>query len=204
MSTDGLLLIGAGGHARVVYDAWRLHNPKRTAIIFDESPLLAGTTFFDLRVQIAWPKMPDNVGSFHVAIGHNLIRLRFSAEAEAMGVVIETIVHPGALVSPYAVIAGGCFVAAGAIVAPMARLGSGCIVNHAASVDHDCVIGDFCHIAPGARLCGGVHVGDEVFIGAGAVVLPGRRIGTGAKVGAGAVVLQDVAAGSIVKGVPAA
>lgn len=203
MPTDGLLLIGAGGHARVVYDAWRLLNPKRASLVFDESPLLNDTRFFDLRVQMAWPKMPAEVGSFHVAIGHNLTRRRFFADAEVLGATVETIVHPGAHVSVHTVLGGGCFVAAGAVLAPLARLGRGCIVNHAASVDHDCLIGDFCHIAPGANLCGGVYVGDEVFIGAGAVVLPGRRIGTGAIVGAGAVVVQDVANGSIVMGVPA-
>lgn len=41
MPIDTLLLIGAGGHARVVYDAWRLLHPRRAAVVFDESPLLA-------------------------------------------------------------------------------------------------------------------------------------------------------------------
>jgi UDP-2-acetamido-3-amino-2,3-dideoxy-glucuronate N-acetyltransferase len=42
-----------------------------------------------------------------------------------------------------------------------------------------------------------------VSIGSGAVVLGGVRIGANALVGAGAVVTADVAAGAIVKGVPA-
>ena len=40
-------------------------------------------------------------------------------------------------------------------------------------------------------------------IGSGAVVLGGVRIGPGSLVGAGAVVTHDVAAGSVVRGVPA-
>lgn len=48
-----------------------------------------------------------------------------------------------------------------------------------------------------------VIIGDDVWIGANAVVLPGVTIGDGAVVAAGAVVSRDVAAGSIVGGVPA-
>lgn len=46
-------------------------------------------------------------------------------------------------------------------------------------------------------------IGDRVFIGANATVLMGVTIGEGAVVGAGAVVTSDVAAGTIVAGVPA-
>lgn len=49
-----------------------------------------------------------------------------------------------------------------------------------------------------------VHVGDYVFIGPRAIILPGVTIGEGAIVAAGAVVTKDVAAYSVVGGVPAA
>ena len=48
-----------------------------------------------------------------------------------------------------------------------------------------------------------VRIGDHVFIGAGAVVLMGVVIGDSAVVGAGAVVTADVAARTVVAGVPA-
>ncbi|MGI8882475.1 MAG: acyltransferase [Jatrophihabitans sp.] len=46
-------------------------------------------------------------------------------------------------------------------------------------------------------------IGDHVFIGANAVVNMGVTIGDGAVVAAGAVVTRDVAAGTVVSGVPA-
>jgi acetyltransferase-like isoleucine patch superfamily enzyme len=48
-----------------------------------------------------------------------------------------------------------------------------------------------------------VHVEDNVDVGTGAILMPGVRIGRGAIVGAGAVVTHDVAAYSVVAGVPA-
>jgi len=48
-----------------------------------------------------------------------------------------------------------------------------------------------------------VVIGHDVWIGHGAVVMPGISIGNGAVVGANAVVTQDVAAYTIVAGVPA-
>lgn len=48
-----------------------------------------------------------------------------------------------------------------------------------------------------------VVIGPDVWIGHGAILMPGVSIGTGAVIGAGAVVTHDVAAYTIVAGVPA-
>ena len=48
-----------------------------------------------------------------------------------------------------------------------------------------------------------VTIGHDVWIGHGAIVLAGRSIGNGAVIGAGSIVTKDVAAYTIVAGVPA-
>jgi len=48
-----------------------------------------------------------------------------------------------------------------------------------------------------------ITIGDNVWIGAGAVVLGGVNVGSNSVVAAGAVVTRDVAAGTVVGGVPA-
>jgi sugar O-acyltransferase (sialic acid O-acetyltransferase NeuD family) len=138
-----------------------------------------------------------------VGIGENATRLAKLRELAAGGVLLASVVHPAAVVSPRAEVGKGSVIFAGAVLNPFARLGRGCIVNSGASVDHDCELADGVHVSPGAHLGGGVRVGEASWIGIGASVIHGVSIGVGATVGAGAAVVDDVADGVTVVGVPA-
>lgn len=201
MRTERIILVGAGGHARVVYDAIRAANGPEVEV-WDENSNLVGTAFLDTTVRQKQFALPKGT-TVHVAIGDNRIRSLICARFMSEGRSLAIVKHPAACVSRFATIGAGCFVAASAICAPGTELGEGSIVNHGAIVDHDCKIGQWCHIAPGSVLGGNVRLGEGVLLGSGAVVLPGRTIGDWAQVGAGAVVTRDVPDGAIVKGVPA-
>ena len=202
MPIETLILVGGGGHAKVVLDALLCNDAFRGEITLrDDDPAREGTSI--LGYVIATPAVPDRVGGFHVAIGNNGVRARLSASCRSIGGLPLRIVHSRAVVAASAEVADGCFVAAGALIAADAKVEEGTIVNHGAIVDHDCRVGRFSHIGPNATLGGGVAVGSSVLIGAGATVLPGICIGDDVTVGAGAVVLSNVSAGQIMAGVPA-
>lgn len=69
--------------------------------------------------------------------------------------------------------------------------------------DHNHAIEPHLKIAKQGTIAQAVSIGDDVWIGANATILPGVTIAEGAVVAAGAVVRYDVAANSIVGGVPA-
>ncbi|MBL7480039.1 acetyltransferase [Legionella bononiensis] len=198
-----LKIIGCGGHSKVVIDT--LSNTCHSYIVSlcDSNKELVGTEIYGIIVDSTMDTLLDHIGFVHVAIGNNQVRERIynSLNSESLPL---SIMHPTAVISKFAVIGSGSFVAANAILGPESSIGKGCIVNHGAIVDHEVKIGAYTHIAPNSTLGGRVRVGNGVLIGAGAVILPGISLGDGSVIGAGAVVVKDVPSGSIVKGVPAA
>jgi len=198
------VIVGAGGHAKVVLDALLACGTQRERILVtDDAPELRGREIlgFPIQVPVALPEFA--AVSFHVAIGDGVQRERLSHALTAAGAIQLSVVHPAATIAASAVLRAGAFIAARAIVGPAATIGPGAIVNHAAVVDHDCTIGAYAHVAPNVTLGGAVRVGTRALIGAGATVLPGKSIGDDAVVGAGAVVVRDIPVGMVCVGVPA-
>lgn len=195
-----LLILGAGGHGRVVADAalaqgaWGSVRATDRDLAKCRGELLPGIPAAPLEHAF------DGVSAVHVAIGSAGARER---EAGALQLPLATVLHPRACVSPHAQLGPGCFVAAQAVVAPAARLGVAVIVNHGAVVDHDVEVGDFSHVAPLVALGGAVRIGRRVLVGSGAQVLPGVRIADDVVVGAGAVVHGDIDVAGVYAGVPA-
>lgn len=201
----GLVLIGAGGHARVVLDAAKasdltvdglLDGARETGDIHVGVPVLGDDELLED------PGFVARHG-FHIAISDPTIEMPLADHLGALAARVETVCHPGAIISPSATLAAGGFVNAGAVINAGARIGAHAIINTRASVDHDSEIGDGTHVGPGVIICGDVVVGGGARIGPGAVLGGGVRVGARAIIGAGAVVLSDAPDGARVWGVPA-
>ena len=196
-----LVILGAGGHGRVVADAALAQGSWSEVLATDRDPqrcqgaLLPG-------VRLVALKHADASGAaVHVAIGNAQAREK---EAAAFGAQrLASVIHPQASVSPHATLGAGCFAAAQAAVAPGAQLGLAVIVNHGAVVDHDVLVGDFSHLAPLCSLGGGVRIGRRVLVGTGARILPGLAVSDDVVIGAGAVVRDSIVEPGVYVGVPA-
>jgi sugar O-acyltransferase (sialic acid O-acetyltransferase NeuD family) len=196
-----LVILGAGGHGRVVADAALQQGAWDRVVATDGDPARCGGELLP-GVQLLPLEEARALGArFHVAIGRAQAR-----EREVLmwqGHEMPPVIHPRATVSPFAHVGAASFVAAQAVLAPSARVGVSVIVNHAAVIDHDCEVGGFTHVAPQAALGGGAKIGARVLIGAGARVLPGLSICDDVTVGAGAVVVQSITEPGVYAGVPA-
>jgi sugar O-acyltransferase (sialic acid O-acetyltransferase NeuD family) len=200
-----LLVVGAGGHARVVLDIAEKQARYRVVGLVDDSPALAGKRVLGYAVLGGREVVERADAPSHaiVANGTPQARAAWQDYLEARGFQLAVLAHPSAQIGREVSIGVGTVLMAGAIVNSGSTLGRGVIVNTAASIDHDCRIGDFAHLAPGARLAGGVEIGARAHVGIGACVLQNRVVGQDAVVGGGAAVVHDVPAGLTVTGVPA-
>jgi UDP-perosamine 4-acetyltransferase len=206
--TEAFIVVGAGGHGRVVADLVRAAGFEIAGFV-DADPALAGTAVGGVPV-LGDDNYLGGVDPTRIVLANGIgstgdatIRRRAFERLAAAGFAFPPLVHPRAVVAENVVLEPGAQIMAGAVVQTGSRIGTNAVVNTGAAVDHDCVVGAHGHISPGAVLCGGVETGEAAHVGAGAVVIQGRRIGAGAIVGAGAVVIGDVAAATKVVGVPA-
>lgn len=205
-----LLILGAGGHAKVVAEtALASGFASRVAFLDDRCtasdgcPPVLGCPVIG---PLAWSLLPDIQAQFDaavVAIGHSATRLHWIQQLQAVGYSLPAMVHPTAWISPSAQIGMASVVFAQAAVQAQANIGIGAILNTGCSVDHDVQLADGVHICPGARLAGEVLVGLRSWIGIGASVIQQVRIGSDVTVGAGAAVLRDLPDGVTAVGVPA-
>ena len=202
-----VIMLGNGGHARVLRATLRLLGTEVEAFAVDPAalehqkprdPMLIGDEEL-LERPVARYQLVNGIG------GVDVPRLRQSVYARfrAVGFGFRSVVHPDAIVAADVRLAAGVQIMAGAIIQAAADIGENAIVNTRVVIEHDCVIGAHSHIATGAILAGDVHVGSCSMIGAGTVIRQGIRIGAGALVAAGAVVVRNVPDGARVAGVPA-
>jgi sugar O-acyltransferase (sialic acid O-acetyltransferase NeuD family) len=203
-----ILIVGAGGHGRVVLDIVRQAGRFHPLGFLDADVDLAGSSIDGVKVLgplNLLPRLLQQGQALHavIAIGDNRARRSCAAKVAAAGIELASAIHPTAVISPNVKIGRNVVIAAGAIVGVETQVGDSVIINTGAIIDHECRIGQGVHICPGAKLAGRVQIDVGAFIGLGAAVIQCRRVGAEAIVGAGAVVIHDVPAGATVVGVPA-
>ena len=196
-----LIIIGTGGHSKVVFDIARHNGYTDISFLDDKSQKEKWCDCPVLGIGVDAKKYPD--AEFIVAIGNVYIRKQIQEGLMEQGLQVATLIHPRAVVAADTVIGEGSVVVAGAVINPGAVLGKGVIVNTNASVDHDCRIGNYVHIAVGANITGSVAIGECTCIGAGAVVINNLSIAASCTIGAGAVVVKNIEESGIYIGVPA-
>lgn len=194
-----LVIIGAGGHGKVIADIAMKNDYTNIVFIDDYNtgecmgfPILGGT---------AQLKNLNNENTdFIIAIGSNTIRRKIVEENHLNWVKL---IHPSAQISFGAEIGNGTVVMAGAIINAGAVIGNHCIINSGSVIEHDNQLSDYVHISPNAVLGGTVRVGRETHIGIGAVIKNNVTIGQGILIGAGAVVVNSIIKQGTYIGIPA-
>jgi UDP-perosamine 4-acetyltransferase len=200
----GILVIGAGGHAKVCIELLQAMEETVDFCIGNHEsqdfclsiPVIKGDeNLFSLRQQ-GYEKV-------FIAIGANHLRKKLANTAIDLGFDLVNAISPQALISPSAQLGKGVAVMAGAIINAESQIQDLAIINTGASVDHDCQIGASVHVAPQCALAGEVQIGEASFLGIGTKVIPGICIGKNVMIAAGGVVISNIPDNVTARGIPA-
>lgn len=185
-------MVGAGGHAKVIFDITKIIGMKVSYIVDTKSKI---------DKEFSLPK--------HIKSDNNIIKNLPPHEAyliNALGIIpgknknlrekiynfykkrkytFIKIIHPKAIISKNVQICEGVNIMAGVVIQTSTIIHENSIINTGALIDHECVIQKNVHIAPGAVVCGNVKIGKNTFIGAGANILPNTIVPENSVVGAG-------------------
>ena len=198
-----IILIGAGGYAKVIIDSFEKEGKHRVVGLVDDQK--SGGSWFGISVY-SWKKISDlNVRTGLIAIGNNWVRHQVLQKVHQAFPQFEWVscIHPSAQISRGAQIGAGSVVFANTSIGPDTSIGEHVIVNTGASVDHDCKIANFASIAPGATLGGNVTIGTFTAVSLGAKIIQSIEVGEHTVVGAGAVAVRNLPSYSVCFGVPA-
>lgn len=202
------LILGAGGHGRVVLDILLQAGKFDVVGFLDNNSDIHGRRIDGLPVlglvdDFVQHACAAGVDGLLVAIGDNGVRRGLARRIDQAGIPLLNAIHPSATLAHNATCGRNVVIAAGAVVCAHVQVGDSVILNTGCIIDHQTMIGEGAHVCPGVRVAGRVKVEPGAFIGIGATVVPKVTIGCESIVGAGAVVTDDVPALATVVGVPA-
>jgi acetyltransferase EpsM len=198
-AADGVVIIGAGQHGRVVLGLVLATGLTVTAF-YDDDPAkwglqIGGACVIGPISELGLAPKSKAI----IAIGDNRVRKRIAERCDLDWV---TLVHPFTAVDPSAVLGVGTIVLPGTVVLAGATMGSHVIVNAGSIINHNARAESYSHVSD-AHLGAGASLGEGALLAVGALVIPRITVGAWAIVGAGAVAIRDVPPGVTVIGVPA-
>ena len=199
-----VIIIGAGGHAKVIADIIEKSGDEVVGFLDDNKEI--GTTIIneykvigDLNNRFTMAVTKENL-EFIIAIGDNKKREEIS---HSPNLKFYTAIHPSAQIGLDVRIEEGKVIMANSCINSSAKIGKHCIINTGAIIEHDNIIEDYVHISPNATLGGTVKIGESTHVGIGSIVKNNITICKNCTIGAGAVVVKNIIEEGTYVGVPA-
>lgn len=205
---EKIILIGGGGHCKVIIDTLFLEKSYEIVGIVDIKKRV-GEEVSGIPIIGTDKELNDyfkkGIKSCFIAIGsvgNSHLRTNLFDTAKQIGFKFPNIIHPRSIISRFSEMGEGNYVAAGAIINVGVNIGNNCIINTGVIIDHDCKIADSVHIAPGTVISGAVEIDKYSFIGTGSSILQCLKIGKNTVIGAGSVVVRDIGDNIVAYGNP--
>jgi UDP-perosamine 4-acetyltransferase len=210
MLMENIVVIGGGGHARVIVSV--LKKLKKYHILGYTDPenkgRILGVPYLGGDEVLEDKKKKNEQMSAVIGLGHLIRddiakRVAIRRKLETLGFIFPSVVSPDALINENVKIGMSTIVMDGVIINPYTKIGENVIINTGSIIEHDCFVEDNVHIATNVILGGGVCIGRNTLIGSGAIVINTKKVGENCSIGAGAVIADDCLEPGTYVGIPA-
>ena len=205
MKKKDIVLIGGGGHAKVVFN---------TLVRLNSWNIIGYTDFKDSEIRSleylgtdeVLKDIVKTVRTAVIAVGQIKSykpRYNLYIKIKELGFSLPPITAKSAVIMQNVSIGDGTYIGEQVYVGPDVKIGVMDIINTGSIVEHDSQIGDFVHLSINSTLAGNTRVGNGTFIGMGANVSNGITIGENVTVAAGTIVRKYTESRSLIYGNPA-
>lgn len=160
---NNLLIIGAGGHGRVVKET------AESMGIFGEIDFLDDNSKLAVGKIDEYRKFSKKYKYAFVALGNPELRRDTIKKLKELEYEIPVIIHPTAYVSQSVVVGEGGFIGVNATINTNVVIEEGCIVGIGALIDHDSSMGAFSYVNAGGIVKAGTRVEEGIKIESGMV-----------------------------------
>ena len=184
-----IVLIGSGGHAKVVIDIVEKEEALNIVGLIDNREAV-GTELNgipvignDQDIKSLSQQMKFSRGI--ICVYDNYLRQNIRNRLVALMPNFEFVaaIHPDASISSSVQIGAGTVIMGGVTVNANCRIGEHCILNTNSSIDHDSSLSDFSSIGPGVNVGGLVSIGSLSYVGIGSAVSHNIVIGSNTVIG---------------------
>lgn len=209
MKKEKVILLGSGGHAKVVIDI--LEEMGKYEIIGITTRVKNNKDYFK-----GYPVLGDdtvlydlfNQGIKYAALGvggfaNNNLRRKIFSKLKNIGFEVVSIIHPSAVISKTVTLGEGVVVCPGVAINADAHIGNNVILYTGSIIDHESIIEDHVLIATGTAVGANCLIKEGALLALGSKVISGTEVGKNVCVAAGAVVVNDIDDNLRVFGVPA-
>lgn len=202
-----LVIIGAGGLAREIYDLAK--------VCYANDPNFKIKGFLSVVPsnveELGYPKVLTSSADYVVekddvffcAIGSVLRRKKVVETILSKGGKFINLIHPTAIISPSVKLGIGIGIKSHCVISSDVEIGDFTYLQSSVIMGHDVKIGKYCQINSFSFFAGCVEIMGCVTVNAGAMLIQNVKVEEEAVIGMGSVVLNKVKKGTTVFGMPA-
>lgn len=202
-----LVIIGAGGLAREVYDlatsCWVSGDEQKIRGFLSDGPSDVESLGYPSVLSNVAGYQPQEEDVFICAIGNVNHRKKTVEQILQKGGTFINLIHPTSILSPNVKLGMGVVIKPYCTLSCEVSIGSFTYLQGSVIMGHDVSIGDFCQINSFTFIAGNCVIGNQCVLNAGARLIQSTQIEDNAVVGMGSVVLRKVKKGTTVFGNPA-